>query len=85
MGIESSEVKLVGINGSIFCARVEWGLKVKGIDYENVREEVGKKIEMLLKLNPAHKKVPVLVHQGKAISESLLILEYLDEMWKDKP
>ncbi|KAJ7941500.1 Glutathione S-transferase, partial [Quillaja saponaria] len=29
-----------------------------------------------------HKKVPVLIHKGKPISESLIILQYLDDVWK---
>ncbi|GKV52990.1 hypothetical protein SLEP1_g59540 [Rubroshorea leprosula] len=35
-------------------------------------------------MNPIHKKVPMLVHNGKPICVSLIQVQYIDEVWKDK-
>ncbi|KAL5722515.1 glutathione transferase [Ranunculus cassubicifolius] len=57
------DVKILGVWLSPFVMRPRIALNVKKVRYDN----------------PVHKKVPVMIHNDKPISESLVILQYIDE------
>lgn len=81
MEANNNNVRLHGMWASVYSKRVEYALKLKGIPYEYVEEDLMNKSQALVEHNPIHKKVPVFVHNGKSLAESLVILEYIDEAW----
>ncbi|XP_057516332.1 glutathione S-transferase U24-like isoform X3 [Amaranthus tricolor] len=82
---KEEEVKLLDFWASMFCMRVKIALAEKAITkYDCIIEDLGSdhKSSLLLEMNPIHKKIPVLIHNHKPISESMNIVEYIDEYWK---
>ncbi|XP_042023542.1 glutathione S-transferase U17-like [Salvia splendens] len=83
MSRETCGVELLGAWASPYSIRVQIALNLKSIPYQFTEEKfyTSNKSARLLEANPVHKKIPVLVHDGKPISESLIILQYIDEVW----
>ncbi|CAN6314990.1 unnamed protein product [Urochloa humidicola] len=85
-GVESSGggLVLLDVFGSPYAQRVRIALAEKGLAYERAEQDLATKGD-LLRSNPVHGKVPVLLHGGRPICESLAILEYLDEAFPSTP
>ncbi|WVZ00709.1 hypothetical protein V8G54_026778 [Vigna mungo] len=79
----AEEVVLLDSWASPFGMRVRIALAEKGINYEYKEEDLWNKSPLFLQMNPVHKKVPVLIHKGKPICESLIVVQYIDEVWFD--
>ncbi|XP_058073851.1 glutathione S-transferase U17-like [Magnolia sinica] len=80
-----SEVKLLGAWASPFVMRPRIALNLKSISYEFLEETFGSKSQLLLQSNPVYKKIPVLIHKDRPISESMIIVQYIDEAWTTGP
>jgi glutathione S-transferase len=72
---------------SVCAAKVRTALAAKKLDWNGVHLDLrggdAQKPEYL-KLNP-NAVVPTLVHDGRVITESTVICEYVDDQWPDQP
>ncbi|KAM0873626.1 hypothetical protein ACQ4PT_037926 [Festuca glaucescens] len=73
------QLTVLGAWASPFLVRVRLALHLKALEYEYVEVDLKDKSDLLLVFNPVHKKVPVLLHGGKPVCESMLIVQYLDD------
>ncbi|XP_059661336.1 probable glutathione S-transferase [Cornus florida] len=69
---------------SPFAQRVKIALAEKGIGFETKEENLMNKSPLLLKMNPVKKQILALIHNGKPLCESLIIVQYIDEVWNDQ-
>nr|CAB3495446.1 unnamed protein product [Digitaria exilis] len=76
MAGQSGDLKLLSSFASPFSLRVKLALSFKGLSYENLEQKElhTNKSELLLKSNPVHKKVPVLIHDGKPLFSSWMMV-----------
>ncbi|KOM47093.1 glutathione S-transferase U19-like [Vigna umbellata] len=82
---KGDKVEVLDFWASPFCGRVKIALEEKGVNHVASEEDVfGAKSELLLKSNPIHQRVPVLLHNGKPLAESAIIVSYIDEVWPSK-
>ncbi|KAL2325026.1 hypothetical protein Fmac_024084 [Flemingia macrophylla] len=80
-----ADIKLHGFWYSPFTVKVKLTLELKGIPYENIEEDRLNMSAQVFQYNPVYKRVPVLVHDGKPICESTIIVEYIDQIWPYYP
>ncbi|KAK8631122.1 hypothetical protein V6N13_079885 [Hibiscus sabdariffa] len=86
MASSDGEVKVLGTWSSPFVMRARIALNLKSVHHEFLQERLWEgKSQLLLQSNPVHKKVPVLIHGHHTISESLIIVQYIDEVWSSAP
>ncbi|KAF8021202.1 hypothetical protein BT93_G1592 [Corymbia citriodora subsp. variegata] len=77
----ADEVILLDFWASPFGMRAKIALIEKGVEFDKREEDLSNKSSLLLKTNPVHKQIPVLIHNGKPICESLVVVQYIDETW----
>jgi glutathione S-transferase len=83
--MDDDQVTLLDFWASPVGMRVRIALAEKGVKYEYKEQSLRNKSALLLEMNPVHRKIPVLIHNGKPICESLNIVQYIDETWKQSP
>jgi glutathione S-transferase len=68
-----------------YCARVRIVLAEKDIEYETVIVDLDNRPAWIVELNPPRGRVPVLEEGGLVLPESVVLMEYLDELHPDPP
>ncbi|KAK5824822.1 hypothetical protein PVK06_019606 [Gossypium arboreum] len=75
----AEEVVLLDFWPSMFGIRSRIALAEKGIKYEYKEEDLWNKSALLLQTKPVHKKIPVLIHNGKLVSTARFWADYVDK------
>ncbi|GKV05716.1 hypothetical protein SLEP1_g17692 [Rubroshorea leprosula] len=93
----AEELKLFKKGQSPYGLRIVWALKLKGIQFDPVDEDLSNKSSLPLQYNPVHNKIPVLVmpsmwnafklegqEQEEAIGSAMENLQVLEEELRGK-
>ncbi|XP_065636498.1 glutathione transferase GST 23 [Quercus suber] len=79
------EVQLLGFWPSPFSYRVIWALKLKGVKYEYIEEDLRNKSDRLLQYNKPKKKTPVILQDSKQTAQHNPILQKNEEKRPQNP
>jgi len=82
--IDPDKLTLINMRFCPYAQRTVLCLNAKGIDYEVINSALMTKPEWLWEINPIG-KVPVLMHKGDTIYESLITCDYVDEAYPGRP
>jgi glutathione S-transferase len=80
-------ITLYDFGNSVCCQKVRITLAAKGLEWKSINVDLFRSEQYdpsYLALNPKG-VVPTLVHEGRAVIESTLICEYLDDTFPDPP
>ncbi|KAL6647834.1 hypothetical protein ACP70R_015271 [Stipagrostis hirtigluma subsp. patula] len=66
-----------------FGMRVRIALREMRVGFEYVEEDirVRQRSELVMRMNPVHRMIPILIHHDRPICGSMNIVEYVDEVW----
>lgn len=85
MAMGGGVVKLLGTWTSPYAMRPRIALNLKSIEYEFLQDPYGSNRSLLHENNPIYKKIPVLFHNQRPICESMVIVQYIEDVWPTGP
>uniref|UniRef100_A0ACD5XH42 Uncharacterized protein n=1 Tax=Avena sativa TaxID=4498 RepID=A0ACD5XH42_AVESA len=82
-GGQMSEVSCVDFWCNEFGMRVRIALRELGVPFEYIEEDlrVRERSDLVRRMNPVHRSIPILIHHGRPVCGSINIVEYIDEVW----
>lgn len=77
------KLKVYGEWGDSLTDRLKIALKLKRLEFEYVEEDPMNKSSSILLYNPVYNQVPILLHHGRPVLDSVNIIQYVDEILPD--